>query len=55
MHYGVVMFPTEYAMAPDELAKGARGARLRVGVVPRAHAHSGEPAQPLAGRRRPAA
>src|SRR5262245_66475989 len=21
MHYGVVMFPTEYAMAPDELAR----------------------------------
>ena len=21
MHYGVVMFPTEYSMAPDELAR----------------------------------
>ena len=31
-----------------------RGARLRVAVLPRAHAHPGEPAQPVAGRRRPA-
>ncbi len=31
-----------------------RGARLRVALLPRAHAHPGEPAKSVAGRRRPA-
>ena len=51
MHYGIVMFPTDYAIRPDELARAAEAARLRVAVVPRAHAHPGQPAQPVAGRR----
>ena len=39
MHIGAAMFFTDYSMAPGELAQGAGGARLRIGVGARALAH----------------
>ena len=55
MHYGIVMFSTDYAIRPDELARAVEEPRLRVALVPGAHPHPGQPPQPVAGRRRPAA
>ena len=39
---------------PGRAGARPRGARLRVGVVPRAHPHPGEPQEPMAGRGRAA-
>ena len=55
MHYGVVMFPTEYAMAPDELARALEERGFESVWFPE-HTHiPGEPSEPVAGRRRAAA
>jgi len=51
MHYGVVMFPTEYAMAPDELARALEERGFESVWFPE---HTHIPAsrrKPLAGRR----
>ena len=54
MQFGVTMFPTDYAIPPHELADRGRGARLRIGLVPRAQPHPDQPQVAVAGRRRAA-
>ena len=49
MDFGIVMFATDYAIAPDELAARGRGARVRVALVSGAHAHTGQPQIPWPG------
>ena len=55
MDLGLAHFLTDYGMQPAELGAHGRGARLRVALPARAHAHPGEPQDALSRRQRAAA
>jgi len=49
MHYGVFIFPTDYSIRHRRTGARRGGARLRVLVRDRAHAHSDQPAVTVRG------
>ena len=51
MDHGVVMFPTEYSIAPDEFARALEERGFESVWFPGAHPHPGQPQEPLARRR----
>ena len=55
MDFGVAIFPTRRVARPGDARPAGRGARLRVAVLPRAHAHPGQPPDAVPAGRRAAA